>query len=108
MAPTPPKSDRPLHARFRRLLGGAAVDRREFLALATTFGATTAAAYGMLGLPAPAHAQATPKRGGTLRMAMTVKELKDPMLMDWTEMGNLARPMLDNLVRYTQEFTFEP
>ncbi|MCF1710367.1 ABC transporter substrate-binding protein [Tabrizicola sp. J26] len=108
MAPISPKSDRSLHARFRRLMGGAAVDRREFLALATTFGATTVVAYGMLGLPAPAHAQATPKRGGTLRMAMTVKELKDPMLMDWTEMGNLARPMLDNLVRYTQDFTFEP
>ncbi|MFN3994487.1 MAG: ABC transporter substrate-binding protein [Tabrizicola flagellatus] len=108
MAPTSPKSDRPLQTRFRRLLDGDAVNRREFLALATTFGATTAAAYGMLGLPAPAHAQTTPKRGGTLRMAMTVKELKDPMLMDWTEMGNLARPMLDNLVRYTQAFTFEP
>lgn len=108
MAPTPPKSDASLSARFRRLLGGGAVDRREFLAMATTFGATTAAAYSMIGLPAPAAAQTAPKQGGTLRMAMTVKELKDPMLMDWTEMGNLARPMLDNLVSYTKDFTFEP
>ena len=30
-----------------------AIDRREFLALATVFGASTAAAYGMLGLAAP-------------------------------------------------------
>jgi peptide/nickel transport system substrate-binding protein len=108
MDPTPPRSDRSLPARFRRLLGGHATDRREFLALATTFGASTAAAYMMAGLPLPAAAQTTPRRGGRLRMAMTVKELKDPMLMDWTEMGNLARPMLDNLVRYTRAFTFEP
>jgi peptide/nickel transport system substrate-binding protein len=84
------------------------MDRREFLALATTFGATTAAAYAMLGLPAPARAQTTPRRGGTLRMSMAVKALRDPRLMDWTEMGNLARPMLENLVAYTRDFTFEP
>lgn len=85
-----------------------ALDRREFLALATTFGATTAVAYAMLGLPAPARAQDTPRRGGTFRMAMAVKALRDPRLMDWTEMGNLARPMLENLVSYTRDFTFEP
>ena len=33
-----------------------AIDRREFLALATIFGASTAAAYGMLGLAAPTPA----------------------------------------------------
>lgn len=94
----PPPADR--HAR--------ALHRREFLALATSFGATTAAAYAMLGLPAPARAQDTPRRGGTLRMSMSVKALRDPRLMDWTEMGNLARPMLENLVAYTRDFTFEP
>jgi peptide/nickel transport system substrate-binding protein len=32
------------------------VDRREFLALASAFGATTAMAYGMIGLAAPTPA----------------------------------------------------
>ena len=47
------------------------MDRREFLALASIFGASTAAAYGMLGLAAPTPARAdTPKKGGVLRIGM--------------------------------------
>ncbi len=34
-------------------LGSDPMNRREFLATATAFGATTATAYAMLGLPAP-------------------------------------------------------
>ena len=42
--------------------------RREFLAYATALGATTATAYGMLGLAAPKKAQAAnAKKGGTLK-----------------------------------------
>ena len=37
---------------------GSNVDRREFIALASVFGATAAGAYGMLGMPAPAQAAA--------------------------------------------------
>ena len=86
-----------------------AIDRREFLALATIFGASTAAAYGMLGLaaPTPAFAEA-PKKGGTLRVGMFVKDQKDPRTYDWPEMGNVARQFLDSLVTYTRDFTFEP
>ncbi len=84
------------------------VDRREFLALATIFGASTAAAYGMLGLAAPALAADTPKKGGVLRLGMFVKDQKDPRTYDWPEMGNVARQFLDSLVTYTREFTFEP
>ena len=86
-----------------------AIDRREFLALATIFGASTAAAYGMLGLAAPTPAFAdTPKKGGTLRVGMFVKDQKDPRNYDWPEMGNVARQFLDSLVTYTRQFTFEP
>ncbi len=86
-----------------------AIDRREFLALATIFGASTAAAYGMLGLAAPTPAFAeTPKKGGTLRVGMFVKDQKDPRSYDWPEMGNVARQFLDSLVTYTRQFTFEP
>jgi peptide/nickel transport system substrate-binding protein len=85
------------------------IDRREFLALATIFGASTAAAYGMLGIAAPTPAMAeAPKKGGTLRVGMFVKDQKDPRNYDWPEMGNVARQFLDSLVTYTRQFTFEP
>jgi peptide/nickel transport system substrate-binding protein len=85
------------------------MDRREFLALASTFGASTAVAYGLMGLPLPtvAHAQEG-KKGGTLRVAMAVKGQKDPRNYDWVELGNIARTWLEPLVRYTRDFTFEP
>ncbi|TIQ33387.1 MAG: ABC transporter substrate-binding protein [Mesorhizobium sp.] len=85
------------------------VDRREFLALASAFGASTAFAYGMIGLAAPTRALADePKKGGTLHVAMSVKAQKDPRTYDWTEMANITRSWLEPLVRYTHQFTFEP
>jgi peptide/nickel transport system substrate-binding protein len=86
------------------------VDRREFLALASVFGASTAMAYGMLGVaaPTPAMAQETPTKGGTLRVAMVVKAPKQPRLADWTEIANSVRQQLEPLVWYTTESTFEP
>ncbi|KAB2866415.1 MAG: ABC transporter substrate-binding protein, partial [Bauldia sp.] len=44
--------------------------RREFLRIATLLGVSAATAYGLAGLPAPALAQGTPKKGGTLRIGM--------------------------------------
>ena len=86
------------------------VDRREFLALASVFGASTAMAYGMLGLAAPteALAQEEPKKGGVLKVAMSVKDPKDPRTADWSEIANAERQMLEPLVKYTREYTFEP
>ena len=88
---------------------GGKMDRREFLALASAMGASTATAYGLAGLalPTTAHAQEGTK-GGTLRVAMVVKEQKDPRTYDWVEMANASRTWLEPLVRYTREFTFEP
>ncbi len=85
------------------------MDRREFLALATTMGASTALAYSMIGLavPSPARAQEA-KKGGVLKVAMPVKAQKDPRTYDWVELGNVARTFLEPLVSYTREFTFEP
>ncbi|UVC19308.1 ABC transporter substrate-binding protein [Mesorhizobium onobrychidis] len=85
------------------------MDRREFLALASTFGASAAMAYGLIGvaLPQPARA-AEPKKGGTLRVSMPVKAQKDPRTYDWVELANISRCWLEPLVRYTHEFTFEP
>lgn len=86
---------------------GSTMERREFLALASTFGATTAAAYGMLGLPAPAAAQEAPKRGGTLRIQQEVDAAKDPRTYDRSQSANITRAWLENLVRYNRDGTFE-
>lgn len=84
------------------------MDRREFLALSSAFGATTATAYGLLGLAAPTPAMAQEgKKGGTLKMQMIIKEMKDPRTWDWSEMANVMRQCNDYLVRYTKDFTFE-
>jgi peptide/nickel transport system substrate-binding protein len=85
------------------------LDRREFLALASAFGASTALAYGLAGLaaPAPAFAQQGAS-GGVLKVAMAVKGQKDPRNYDWVELANIARTWLEPLVRYTRDFTFEP
>jgi peptide/nickel transport system substrate-binding protein len=85
------------------------MDRREFLALASAFGASTALAYSMIGLavPTPAMAQ-EPKKGGVLKVAMPIKDPKDPRTADWSEIANAERQTLEPLVKYTREFTFEP
>ncbi len=84
--------------------------RREFLALATALGASTATAYALLGLAPESRtaAQEPPKAGGVLRIAQAVMDIDDPRLFDWSEKGNLARLFLESLVRYTADFTFEP
>lgn len=84
------------------------IERREFLALASAFGATTAAAYGMLGLAAPTTAQAAVQHGGTLRMQMEVRALKDPRTYDWTQIATYTAGWLEYLVEYNSDGTFEP
>ena len=88
---------------------GDGTTRREFLAMASIFGASTAGAYGLLGLAAPAPAAAQEGvKGGTLLVSMTIRDSKDPRTFDWSEMGNVARQFLEPLVKYTSDFTFEP
>lgn len=82
------------------------LDRREFLALASTFGATAAAAYGLLGLTPPARAEETPQKGGTLRIGMRVMSVDDPRKFDWPEKANVARQFCETLVRWEPDFTF--
>ena len=84
------------------------VSRREFLAMASIFGASTAMAYGMLGLaaPTPAMAQETPKKGGVIKISMFCKANKDPRLADWSEIANGMRQSLEPLIKFTRDFTF--
>lgn len=83
-------------------------NRREFLAMASIFGASTAMAYGLAGLslPTPAAAQ-EPKKGGVLRVSMFVKANKDPRTADWSEIANAMRQSLEPLVKFTRDGTFE-
>ncbi len=83
------------------------MNRREFLALSTAFGATTATSYGLLGLAAPSPVEAG-NPGGTLTISMNVRRVVDPRVFDWSQMGNIARQIVEPLVRYTSDFTFEP
>lgn len=90
-------------------VGGDAISRREFLATASTFGATAATAYGLLGMTAPTPAQAaTPKMGGTVRIQQEVRALKDPRTFDWTQIANFSRGWLEYLVAYENDGTFTP
>ncbi|MCE8520836.1 ABC transporter substrate-binding protein [Ruegeria pomeroyi] len=83
------------------------LSRREFLARSTSLGVGAAAAYGLIGLPAPAQAQtATPKQGGTLRIQMSVKGLKEPRIYDWSEMANETRGTFEYLVEYNNDGSF--
>ncbi|WIY24606.1 ABC transporter substrate-binding protein [Parasedimentitalea psychrophila] len=82
------------------------LDRREFLTRATALGVSSAAAYGLIGLDAPAQAMSHAKAGGTLRVQMSVRELKDPRIYAWSEMGNQSRGTLEYLVEYNSDGTF--
>jgi len=85
------------------------MNRREFLATASALGASTAAAYGLLGLAAPAAALADePRKGGIVRVSMQVMALDDPRLFSVSQMGNIAMQFIEPLVRWKPDFTFKP
>ena len=82
------------------------LSRREFLTRSSALGVSAVAAYGLLGLAAPeALAQETPVTGGTLRMNMESRALKDPRTWDWSELANFSRGWLEYLVEYERDGT---
>ena len=89
-------------------VGDDPVNRREFLAMASAFGATTATAYAMLGAAAPAKAASHAKMGGTVRIQQEVRALKDPRTYDWSQIANFSRGWLEYLVAYENDGTFTP
>jgi peptide/nickel transport system substrate-binding protein len=88
---------------YAREVAAGTLSRREFLVRSTALGVSAAAAYGLLGLDAPAMAQDTPVMGGTLRMAMEVKALKDPRTADWSQISSVTRGTLEYLVEYNAD-----
>ncbi len=79
------------------------LSRREFLTRTTALGVSAAAAYGLIGAPLPAAAQETPMQGGTLRMSMELKALKDPRTADWSQIANFTRGWLEYLAEYNND-----
>lgn len=94
-----------MHA--REVLNGQ-LDRREFLSRATALGVTASAAYGLLGLATPARATENAQQGGTLRMQMEVRALKDPRTFDWTQIATFTAGWLEYLVEYNSDGSFAP
>jgi peptide/nickel transport system substrate-binding protein len=84
------------------------MDRREFLTRSTALGVTAAAAYGLLGLaaPTPALADGHAKSGGTLRLNMELKALKDTRTADWSQIANFTRGWLEYLAEYNNDGSF--
>ena len=68
----------PIIKRAGREFADGKLDRREFLRVATLLGVAAPVAYGMAGLPAPALAQGTPKKGGIVRIGMRVQDISEP------------------------------
>jgi len=79
------------------------IDRREFVRYATLLGMAAPAAYAFVAkvtgapLVAPAAAQGTLPKGGTLRIAMRCQDLKSPHTYSWVESSNSARQVVDYL-----------
>ncbi|AHM04990.1 Oligopeptide/dipeptide ABC transporter, periplasmic substrate-binding protein [Roseibacterium elongatum DSM 19469] len=84
------------------------LSRREFLVRSTALGVTAAAAYSMIGAtPAAAETmRATPPMGGSLRIQMEVRALKDPRTYDWSQMANVSRGILEYLIEYNADGSF--
>ena len=82
------------------------LSRREFMTRTTALGVSAAAAYGLLGLAAPAVAQDAPV-GGILRVGMETRALKDPRTADWPHIANVYRGWLEYLIQYNPDGSFE-
>lgn len=84
------------------------LSRREFLVRSTALGVSAAAAYSMIGLSpvmAGGH-MVTPPMGGSLRIQMEVRALKDPRTYDWSQMANVSRGILEYLVESRADGSF--
>ncbi len=85
------------------------VSRREFLTRATALGLSATAARRMVGAaPAATPATPAPRPGGTLRVQMTVRPLKDTRAYDWSELGNQTRGWFEYLLQYENDGSFTP
>ena len=89
---------------LKQQLADGKLSRREFLRFSTLLGLSAATAYTLAGkfpgeaLIPSAQAAELPK-GGTLRIAMRVKEVDSPHTFDWVEKSNIARQVVEYLTK---------
>ncbi len=102
-----PRTVHPAAPAYAEEVRAGTLSRREFLSRTTALGLSATAAYGLLGLEAPAAAQETPVAGGTLRMNMETRPPKDPRTWDWSELANFCRGWLEYLVHYNIDGSLE-
>lgn len=81
------------------------VSRREFIGFAALLGLAVPQAAGLIG-PGPAQAARSveagilqPRRGGTLRIGLTVRDIDDLSKLSWPEEGMIAGQVVENLAR---------
>ncbi len=104
---TTPINTHPVAEMYAKEHAAGELSRREFLARTTALGLTSTAAYALIGaqkVEAAAHA----KKGGTIRMQMEVRALKDPRTYDWTQIATYTAGWLEYLVEYNSDGSFEP
>lgn len=113
MSDTPRNGIHPHIPKLADQLGKGRIGRRDFLRTATLLGVSAGAAYAMadrlMGTSSAALAQSgTPKKGGTLRISMNVKEITDPATYDWSEKGNVARLVVESLTQVGSDNVTRP
>ncbi|MEP3036459.1 MAG: ABC transporter substrate-binding protein, partial [Pseudoruegeria sp.] len=104
-------TDRPLHPAakmYAEEFKAGKLSRREFLARSSALGVSATAAYAAIGLIAPSKAKAMAAQGGTVRIQMEVRGMKEPRLYDWSQIGNITRGWLEYLVHYEADGSFTP
>ncbi|MEM6634979.1 MAG: ABC transporter substrate-binding protein [Pseudomonadota bacterium] len=97
----------PAAAMYAREYKAGELSRREFLTRTTALGVSTAVAYGLIGTASPANAGGHAQAGGTLRMQMEVRALKDPRTFDWTQIAYVTSGWLEYLVQYNSDGSFD-
>ncbi|WP_019956379.1 ABC transporter substrate-binding protein [Yoonia vestfoldensis] len=103
--------DQPIHPialQYARDEKAGKLSRREFIARTTALGVTVPAAYGLLGLAAPTAANAQAQQGGSVRMQMEVRAVKDPRAFDWPQITYVTAGWLEYLVEYNNDGSFQP
>lgn len=77
--------------------------RRDFLRTTTLLGLSAGTAYAVAGKVTGEHfvprAKAQGQYGGVLRIGMSILEISDPAIADWSEKGNISRQMLEQMAR---------
>lgn len=104
---TTPTNTHPAAEMYAKEHATGELSRREFLARTTALGLTSTAAYALIGAQ-KAEAAAHAKQGGTIRMQMEVRALKDPRTYDWTQIATYTAGWLEYLVEYNSDGSFEP